>query len=184
MDIKTPGADEYLEPLKKLFPQGSYWDNLLSDSASDISLVCKARSESIADFRTRINQLLRESFPARSDETIGDWERVYFGYEKSGAGLDIRRTLLITQTAGNGINIEKLNLIAQGFGGSASILEIPYRPAAFGHAQFGLTYMSTVAGMWVVFVYCSVPKPNRSDFESAVKSGMLANQTIFFIYGD
>lgn len=184
MDIKTADAAEYLEPLKKLFPQGAYWDNLLSDSASDISLVCKARSESIADFRARIDQLQRESFCAQSDETISDWERVYFGYNNGDVELKTRRNLLIMQKTGNGINFSKLNFIAQDYGGAVSSWEIPYRPAGFGHAQFGLTYMSAIAGMWAVFVYCSVPKSKRSDFESAVKSVMLANQTIFFVYGD
>ena len=61
MVIKNPDTSEYIEPLKKLFPKGEYWDKLLSDPASDISLVCAARAESLAAFKMRMNQLLRES---------------------------------------------------------------------------------------------------------------------------
>lgn len=84
MVIKNPDASEYIEPLKKLFPKGEYWDRLLSDPASDVSLVCAARAESLAAFKMRMNQLLRESLPDFADETIGDWERIYFGYENGG----------------------------------------------------------------------------------------------------
>ena len=62
MVIKNPDAAEYIEPLKKLFPQGEYWDKLLSDEASDISLVCKVRAENLAEFKARMNQLQRETF--------------------------------------------------------------------------------------------------------------------------
>ncbi len=183
MVIKNPDAAEYIEPLKKLFPQGEYWDKLLSDEASDISLVCKARAESLAAFKARMNQLQLESFIDFVDETIDDWERIYFGYKNDGLELEQRRNLLRSQKFG-GINIAILNTIAETYGGSVYKWDIPYTPAAFGHARFGLTYMSSIAGMWVVFVYCSVPETNRDGFETAVRRVMLANQTIFFVYGD
>lgn len=183
MVIKNPDASEYIEPLKKLFPKGEYWDRLLSDPASDVSLVCAARAESLAAFKMRMNQLLRESLPDFADETIGDWERIYFGYENDGLKLEQRHSLLRVQKSG-GINITILKTIAETYGGSVSKWEIPYTPAAFGHARFGLTYMSSIAGMWVVFVHCSVPETSRNGFETAVRRVMLANQTIFFVYGD
>lgn len=183
MVIKNPDASEYIEPLKKLFPKGEYWDRLLSDPASDVSLVCAARAESLAAFKMRMNQLLKESLSDFADETIGDWERIYFGYENGGLELEQRRSLLRIQRSG-GINIGVLKTIAETYGGSVSKWEIPYTPAAFGHARFGLTYISSIAGMWVVFVHASLPQENKSSFEAAVRRAMLANQTIFFVYGD
>ncbi|MBD5448330.1 MAG: DUF2313 domain-containing protein [Treponema sp.] len=183
MVIKNPDAAEYIEPLKKLFPQGEYWDKLLSDEASDISLVCKVRAENLAEFKARMNQLQRETFLDFADETIDDWERIYFGYKNDDLELEKRRSLLRAQKFG-GINISILKTIAETYGGSVSKWEIPYMPAAFAHARFGLTYMSSIAGMWVVFVHCSVPETNRTGFETAVRRVMLANQTIFFVYGD
>ena len=108
MVIKNPDASEYIEPLKKLFPKGEYWDRLLSDPASDVSLVCAARSESLAAFKMRMNQLLRESLPDFADETIGDWERIYFDYENGGLELEQRRSLLRMQRSGV-INIGVVN---------------------------------------------------------------------------
>lgn len=124
MVIKNPDASEYIEPLKKLFPKGEYWDRLLSDPASDVSLVCAARAESLAAFKMRMNQLLRESSPDFADETIGDWERIYFGYENGGLELGQRRSLLRIQRYG-GINIGVLKTIAETYGGSVSKWEIP-----------------------------------------------------------
>ena len=141
MVIKDSEWTDYIEPLKKLFPKGEYWDNLLKDESSDVSLVCKARAKTIAEFRRRINQLQRESFPDSADETIGDWERVYFGYENEGLSLEQRRSLLHIQRLG-GMNISIARAIADTYGGTILRWEIPYTPAAFGHAQFGASYMS------------------------------------------
>lgn len=183
MVIKDSGPELYVGPLKKLFPKGEYWDRLLSDENSDVSLVCKARSRTLARFRERMNQLQRESFIDSADETIGDWERVCFGYENAGVELEQRRSLLRIRMSGC-ISISILKSIAEAFGGTVYKWEIPYRPAAFGHVQFGLTYMSSIAGLWVVFVHCSVPEESRKSFEAAVRDAMLANQTVFFVYGD
>ena len=83
-----------------------------------------------------------------------------------------------------GININTIKTIAEAYDGVIYRWEIPYKPAAFGHAQFGLDYMSSIAGMWIVFIHASVPDETKSDFEAAIRRAVLANQTIFFVYGD
>lgn len=183
MVIKDTEAAVYIEPLKKLFPKGAYWDKLLSDENSDISLICKARAESIARFRSRMNQLQRESLPDFADETIGDWERIYFGYENESLSLEQRRSLLSVQKLGS-VSINSIKNIAETYGGKVHKWEIPYKPAAFGHARFGLDYMASVGGMWVVFIHASISENNKSGFEKSVRRAMLANQKIFFVYGD
>lgn len=82
MVIRNAEVLEYVEPLKKMFPKGAYWDKLLSDENSDVSLVCRARAEAIALFRSRMNQLQREAWPDWADETISDW----------GVSASVRRT--------------------------------------------------------------------------------------------
>ncbi|MDR1698968.1 MAG: hypothetical protein LBR75_04005, partial [Prevotellaceae bacterium] len=46
---------------KKLFPQGDYWDKQFACPASDISLFCKAKAESLVRFKKRIADLQKES---------------------------------------------------------------------------------------------------------------------------
>ena len=181
MVINDKSKLTYIEPLKKMFPKGSYWDKLLSDENSDLSLICKARAESLATFRSRINQLQIESYPDSAEETIEDWERIYFGYENRGLTLIQRKNLLKVQQSGV-ININVIKMIAKTYDGEVHKWEIPYKPAIFGHTQFGLNYMASVAGFCVVFIHASVEKENRASFESSVKKTMLANQRIFFIY--
>ena len=183
MVIRDTTFDVYTKPLKKLFPKGEYWEKLLSDENSDVSLICKARAMSLAKFRERIKQLQRESFPDIAKETIGDWERIYFGYENEALNLEQRRSLLRVQKSG-GVNIDTIKTIAEAYGGAIYKWELPYKPAAFGHAQFGRDYMSSIAGMWVVFIHASVPDETKNDFEAAIRRAVLANQTIFFVYGD
>ena len=36
MVIRNAEVLEYVEPLKKMFPKGAYWDKLLSDENSDV----------------------------------------------------------------------------------------------------------------------------------------------------
>ena len=69
MVIRDTTFNVYIEPLKKLFPKGEYWEKLLSDENSDVSLICKARAMTLAKFRERINQLQMESFPDIAKET-------------------------------------------------------------------------------------------------------------------
>ena len=183
MVLKNSEWTDYVEPLKKLFPKGEYWDKLLKDENSDVSLVCKARAKTLSKFRERINQLQREAFPDSAAETIGDWERVYFGYENGGLSLEQRRSLLHIQKLG-GINISIARAVAGTYGGTVRRWEIPYVPAAFGHAQFGASYMPSIGGLWVVFMHVSLPGDSRKEFEAAMRKAMLANQTIFFVYGD
>lgn len=183
MVIKDTEYESYIEPLKKMFPKGVYWDKLLSDENSDISLVCKARAATLSKFRARMNQLLKEANLSSADETISDWERIYSETENNYLPLENRRALLSVQKNG-GINVSRIRDIAEIYDGSFHNWEIPYTPAAFGHAQFGLSCMSSVAGMWVVFIYASVPEKNRKNFEQSIRKVMLANQKIFFVYGD
>ncbi|MEI5604565.1 hypothetical protein, partial [Streptomyces brasiliscabiei] len=75
MDIKNSETSEYESALKKLLPQGSYWENLIADDRGDLSLVIKERAMRLSEFRSRMNQLLREAFPVSAKETISDWER-------------------------------------------------------------------------------------------------------------
>ena len=183
MVIKDAAPETYVGPLRKLFPKGEYWDKILADKDSDVSLICKARARTIAEFRNRMNQLQRESLPDFANETIGDWERIYFGYENTSLSLEQRRSLLRIQK-NCGVNIESIKVIANTYGGEIHKWEIPYKPAAFGHAQFGTSYMASIGGMWVVFIHASVPADNRTDFEKSIRRAMLANQKIFFVYGD
>lgn len=114
---------------------------------------------------------------------IGDWERIYFGYGNESLNLEQRRSLLRVQKSG-GININTIKTIAEAYGGAIYKWELPYKPATFGHAQFGRDYMSSIAGMWVVFIHASVPDETKNDFEASERRAVLANQTIFFVYGD
>lgn len=183
MVIRNAEVLEYVEPLKKMFPKGAYWDKLLSDENSDVSLVCRARAEAIALFRSRMNQLQREAWPDWADETISDWERVCLGETNPGIGLSERRDILRRQR-NEKILPDIVRSIAETYGGTLHGWELPYRPAAFGHAQFGRARIPTIAGMWVVFVHATIPFDKREYFEMSVKSVLLANQTLFFVYGD
>ena len=67
---------EYESAIKKLFPQGEYWDRQFADPESDVSLFCKAKAPELFKFRKRMEALQNESFVETTEELVADWERV------------------------------------------------------------------------------------------------------------
>lgn len=183
MDLGNGTTDEYLVALKKLLPQGSYWDKILENANGDVPLVLSARAESLAAFKKRMNDALLESYPDFATETLEDWERIYLDSTNEGLAADSRRTLLRGRRAG-GVNIAILRAIAEAYGATIKSVEFPYTPAMFARTQFGLSFMSPPAGLWVAFIYAICADENRDKFESAVRQAMLAHQVLFFVYGD
>lgn len=174
-------ADKYAAALKKLLPRGSYWDNLLADVGSDVSVVCVARAQELANFRQRMDKLMQESYPSSADETMERWEKVYLDCVNDTLPMKQRRVLLLANKSGN-ISVNSLKTIARAYGASISYVEYPYSPAAFGHTAFG-SYMASPASQSVIFVHAEAENSARADFEQAVSKALLANQIIFFFYG-
>jgi hypothetical protein len=94
MELTAASVQPYEEAVKKLFPQGAYWDAQFADPQSGASLFCKAKAAQIFRFRSRMDALYNESLPSAASETIDDWERVLLGEISPRLPPEQRRELL------------------------------------------------------------------------------------------
>ena len=187
MGMTATNAPQYEASIRRLFPQGAYWEEQFADTESDTSLFAKAKAESLAQFRNRMDILQAESIVNTTDELIADWERVYLGEVSVGLNLEERqRRLLIKEKLDLKLDIEELRIVTAMFGLNLLDVSCPFRPAFFGFSHFGIDQISGCAGFCVVQITTGKALSDTvvfvSDFEAAVKKKLLANQTAVFRY--
>jgi uncharacterized protein YmfQ (DUF2313 family) len=181
MKIQTP--EQYETALRKLFPRGSYWDRQFADPQSDCSLFCKAKLDEFIRFRKRMSDLQDESAVQSASETLDDWERVLAGSTSTGLTTEQRRNLLLASKAGN-ITVAAMREIAQMYGITITDVLFPFRSAFFGFSRFGIDHMASPASFSTIFVYASTSgnEELKNGFEAFLKTRVLANYILYFIY--
>ncbi|GAB6392726.1 MAG: DUF2313 domain-containing protein [Treponematales bacterium] len=175
---------KYLASIKRLFPQGEYWDARFADGASDVSLFCEAKLPELLRFLERKSQLRDEPRPETAEELIADWERVLLGSVSCGLDLNQRRALL------RGVNraVFNRNVVrdtAKLYGMTVIAAEFPFRPAFFARARFGLDQAAGPAAFMALSVRVrETPEAAvRSEFEKQVIKAALAPYIFSFLYG-
>ena len=178
MPVRT--EEEYVKVIQKLLPPGEYWDRQLSDPESDISRWCQVKAVELRRFKLRCSGLLNESFPGQTTELIDEWERALDSINPD-LPLDLRRKQLAKSHVGY-VNLTTLNATAALYNAEVLAVQVPFRPAFFGHSKFP-------SRMWqpscFIVVYVTVLAPNiavRPAIETALTKELLANSVIHFIY--
>jgi hypothetical protein len=183
MGVKVQTSALYEASLRKLFPQGPYWDKQFADPSSDCSLFCKAKLDQFIRFRGRMADLQNESTISTATETLDDWERIITGSGTIGMDTESRRTLLLSQKAGS-INIGAIKDIGLMFGVTINDVQFPFRPAFFGFSYFGIDQIASPVSFSVLFIYATQPDESlREQFEERLTLRLLANYIIYFVYG-
>ncbi|MCL2374135.1 MAG: YmfQ family protein [Treponema sp.] len=183
MGIASASLEQYETAVKKLFPQGQYWDRQFADPQSDVSLFAKAKAAEIFRFRHRMGELHDESRIETSAELLGDWERVLLGAIHHGLDTEQRRGLLLAASVGN-FNVDAIKKTGRVFGITVTDVRFPYRPAFFGHSRFGIDPIASPAAFSVLFVCASQAQESvRHEFEKQLLSTILSSYIVHFIYG-
>ena len=149
MGVASPA--EYETAVRKLFPQGEYWDRQLADPESDVSLFCKAKIPELVNFRRRMEALQGESFPETTTELIADWERVLLDSVFPKLGL-VQRRLQLSSMWYVRLNRAALQKIAEIYELTIADVYFPYRPGFFGFSSFGNSYIGNPATFSVLFL--------------------------------
>jgi uncharacterized protein YmfQ (DUF2313 family) len=155
MGIKVQHKEQYAAAIRKLFPQGEYWEKQFEDPQSDCSLFCKAKTEWLTLFRGQMSDLFDESIPLTATETLGDWERVLTGAITTGLDPEERRALLFAQKAGS-ISKKRIQEVANIFGWVVTDVTFPYKPSFFGFAHFGIDPIAGFAAFSYIHIYVSI----------------------------
>jgi len=184
MGIAVAPSERYEESIRKLFPQGGYWDRQFADPESDASLFARAKLQELLRFRRRMSGLHDESRIETSSDLLENWERVLLDTINHGLDSDQRKGLLLAVGA-DSFNIETIRQAGRVFGITVTDAIFPFRPAFFGHSRFGIDRIASPAVFSVLFIYASQPadEETRKDFESHLLSIILSNYIVHFIYG-
>ena len=173
-------SEQYRDALVKMLPPGSYWESLIAEKDSDISLILSGMAEETREFRIRMARLLDEAFPMTAEETLECWERVRLGKTYDGYPTSFRRAMIMRCADFSSV-YEK----ARAFGTVIS-LEFPFRCGCFGSFRCGRQRLGAQNTLSVVTV--SVTGGENLDdggkvlFESVIASCLLANQIVSFRY--
>lgn len=173
-------VNEYTKAIKKLFPQGAYWDSLLKNSKSDLNKTIDAKANSLLTYRLRVMDLKKEAFLNTCNETIADYERAYLDSSNAHLSLQQRKSLLKAQKNGQ-INIKTLKNLAKIYEAEIFRISCPFTEYFFAHSFFG-DFMASPAAKNVVFIHAQAPKAVRADFENAIESTLFAFYIIYFFY--
>jgi len=174
----------YEAAVKKLFPRGDYWDAQFADPESDVSLFAKATAAELFRFRGRMADLYGEGRIGTAYETLGDWERVLLGAPNPWLDVAERRALLAAVGEG-GAGVDMIREAGQSFGLDVTDVGLPFRPAFFGHARFGVDPLADATGFFVVVVRAfDAGAGRRREFEAHVESRVLVANIVHFIYDE
>lgn len=151
MGIATAGEARYRDAVRRLFPQGDYWDAQFADAKSDTALFAESKLQELIHFRNRMSSLQSESVIEAADELIADWERVLLG--DTFPNLDInRRRLQLKSKRDIKLNKAELQKTAAVFDLNIKDVIIPYRPAFFGHSYFNTSFTGSPVTFSVLLI--------------------------------
>jgi len=149
MGVALPA--EYESAIKKLFPQGEYWDRQFADPESDVSLFCRAKAPELFKFRKRMEALQNESFAETTEELIADWERVLLDSVYPDLSL-IQRRLQLNSMWTIQLNRAALQKIAGIYGLVIKDVYFPYRSGFFGFSRFSRSFIGSPVVFSVLFL--------------------------------
>lgn len=178
MELTVGTEEQYAYSLKKLLPQGSYWDKLTADPNSDINQMLAGMAQDIRRFRIRMAQLQKEAYPATAEETLEDWERVRLGTTNPDLSIEKRRALILSNAG-----FSAIYKIAESFGTEINI-DFPFKCGCFGWQKFGQQRLGAQNTLSAITVNITGGENLETvdDFESAITGHLLANHIINFKY--
>jgi hypothetical protein len=160
MGVTAADAARYENAVRRLFPQGEYWDAQFAGPQSDVSLFAKAKAAELARFIERKNALLGESNAETTTELIADWERVYLDGVYPGLDINQRRLQLKSRNDLK-LNRAELQKTAAMFGLNIKDVKLPYSPRFFGFAKFAVERLGSFTAFSVARITAS-----ESGFEA------------------
>lgn len=178
MELTVGTAEQYTESLKKLLPQGSYWEKLTENGESDLNKILSAFGSDVRFFRQHMVRLLKEAYPATAEETLENWEIVRLGTTNPDLPTENRRALILSNAG-----FSAIYKIAESFGTEISV-EFPFKCGCFGWQKAGQQRLGAQNTLSVITVNVTGGEnlDETDDFESAITGHLLANHIISFRY--
>jgi uncharacterized protein YmfQ (DUF2313 family) len=184
MGLKVAAPETYQASIRRLFPQGDYWDKQFSNAQSDCNAFVQAKTAAVLYIRGRMNDLLDEGFIPTATEMIEEWEKAITGGVTVNLTIEQRRQQLLFSRHVS-LTRSVIKNIAEIYGITVLNIVIPYKPAFFGFSRFGIDRIASPAAFSVLYIYCSAidDESVKATFEQQLKQQVLANYIIYIFYG-
>jgi uncharacterized protein YmfQ (DUF2313 family) len=147
--VGVASESQYRNAVRRLLPQGEYWNAQFADPQSDTSLFVRAKAAELIRLRQRMSALLDESKMETTTELIADWERVYLNAVFPNLDINQRRLQLKLKDDLK-LNRSELQKIAAMFGLFIKDVNIPYSPRFLGFSKFAQERLGSFTAFSVV----------------------------------
>ena len=176
--------ERYIEAVKELYPEGSFFEEQFADKESDLSNLARAQAKNLYDFRIELNKLWKEArLETCSEDTIADYERVYSGKTNPHLSLEERKAnLKLVSNQSLQIDWQLINnYINEEY--KANILSVDEKimPAFFGDSRCGQKRIYDYRAFSLLIISLTIEEINLIDkIENYINQFLLANKIIFF----
>ena len=176
--------ERYIEAVKELYPEGSFFEEQFADKESDLSNLARAQAKNLYDFRIELNKLWKEArLETCSEDTIADYERVYSGKTNPHLSLEERKAnLKLVSNQSLQIDWQLIdNYINEEY--KANILSVDEKimPAFFGDSICGQKRIYDYRAFSLLIISLTIEEINLIDkIENYINQFLLANKIIFF----
>lgn len=176
--------ERYIEAVKELYPEGSFFEEQFADKESDLSNLARAQAKNLYDFRIELNKLWKEvRLETCTEDTIADYERVYSGKTNPHLSLEERKAnLKLVSNQSLQIDWQLINnYINKEY--KANILSVDEKimPAFFGYSRCGQKRIYDYRAFSLLIISLTIEEINLIDkIENYINQFLLANKIIFF----
>lgn len=176
--------ERYIEAVKELYPEGSFFEEQFADKESDLSNLARAQAKNLYDFRIELNKLWKEArLETCTEDTIADYERVYSGKTNPHLSLEERKAnLKLVSNQSLQIDWQLINnYINKEY--KANILSVDEKimPAFFGYSRCGQKRIYDYRAFSLLIISLTIEEINLIDkIENYINQFLLANKIIFF----
>lgn len=162
--------ERYIEAVKELYPEGSFWDEQFADKESDLSLLAEAQAETLYNMKIELNKLWLEArLDTCTEDTIADYERAYTKKIQPDLSLAERKNAIKTATNPS-LKVDwdkEKEYIESAFGVSVLSIEPKIKPAFFPETKCGQNRIYDYRAFAMIIVSLAIPE--KSDTFSGEK---------------
>lgn len=175
--------ERYIEAVKELYPEGSFFEEQFNDKESDLSALAKAQAENIYNIKIEFNKLWLEArLETCSEYTIADYERIRTGEIQPNLSLEERKEAIeLNSNKVLKIDWERVNeYINEKY--KANILSVDEKimPAFFGETRFGQERIFDYRAFSLIIISLTVENTeSENEIEGYISKFLLANKIIY-----
>lgn len=177
--------ERYIEAVKELYPEGSFWDEQFADKESDLSKLAEAQAETLYNIKIELNKLWNEArLDTCTEDTIADYERIYTKTIQPNLSLAERKAAI--KSASNPLLIIDWDFVKKYIESEFKVevlsIEPKIKPAFFPETRCGQNRIYDCRAFSLIIVSLSMKEKDADIEEKIIKyidALIMANQFVY-----